>query len=164
MSQSERDRLTALEQLSALLQEQISDLKSSLATEAEPGLVRITSSQAVTDSTGKAIPASENNSSIEGSLANRIENARKKADGIVGINGAFLNGINSKITDCDNLPIGYCGYTYSTTANAPGAGWLVFCVGADVSHLFQIAVSEDASVKLRRREAGKYGEWKSILG
>ena len=54
------------------LQRELAAVKQSRAG-SEPGLVRLSSSQSVTDSTGLALPTSENNASINGTLANRVE-------------------------------------------------------------------------------------------
>ena len=54
------------------LQQELDAVKNSRAGN-EPGLVRLSSSQSVTDSTGLALPTSENNAAVAGTLANRIE-------------------------------------------------------------------------------------------
>lgn len=46
------------------------------ATSAKAGHVKLSNSSAVTDSTGLALPATEKNASIEGTLANQIANIR----------------------------------------------------------------------------------------
>ena len=63
--------------------------------------------------------------------------------GIVGLHGVFMHPEYSDITDCNDLPIGYCGYTYSTTRNAPDAMMLVQCIGVDNSYKFQTAVDAE---------------------
>lgn len=48
-------------------------LEQRLATEETAGLVMLSDSEAVTDSTGLALPASEKNAALEGTLANWIK-------------------------------------------------------------------------------------------
>ncbi len=60
------DRLAALEQ-------KIEDYESRMATEETAGLVKLSASRSVTSSTGLAVPASELNAAIEGTLANGIQ-------------------------------------------------------------------------------------------
>lgn len=74
MSQSEKDRLAALENRLAILEGQ-------MATEETPGLVRITSSAAVTDSTGLALSAREKNSAISGSIMNKLQEIKSLLSG-----------------------------------------------------------------------------------
>lgn len=52
------------------------------------GMVKLTDSSAVTDSTGLALPATEKNASIEGTLANGIEKVKKISQG----KSSFSNG------------------------------------------------------------------------
>ena len=61
------------------LQSELADVKQSRAG-SEPGLVRLSSSQSVTDSTGLALPTSEKNSGINGTLANGIEKVNRSLD------------------------------------------------------------------------------------
>lgn len=56
----------------ARLQQELNAVKDSVAG-SEPGLVRLSNSQSVTDSTGLALPTSENNAAMAGTLANRVE-------------------------------------------------------------------------------------------
>lgn len=60
-----------MEENIAALQRELNAVKNSRGGD-EPGLVRLSSSQSVTDSTGLALPTSENNASINGTLANRV--------------------------------------------------------------------------------------------
>lgn len=69
-SLSDRDRIAALER-------KIELLETTIATEEIHGLVRLSSSSTVTDSTGLALPSSENNASLEGSIAQRIERCKE---------------------------------------------------------------------------------------
>ena len=64
-SPADRDRISALEQ-------RINLLENKYATETEPGLVRLTKSKSVTDSTGLAVPSSELNAALEGSIAHKV--------------------------------------------------------------------------------------------
>lgn len=70
MSQSEKDRLAALENRLAILEGQ-------MATGETPGLVRLSSSSAVTDSTGLALAASEKNAALDGTLASQISESKE---------------------------------------------------------------------------------------
>lgn len=46
----------------------------------KPGLVRLSASESVTNSTGLALPASENNAAVEGSIANRLRKNKEEID------------------------------------------------------------------------------------
>lgn len=69
-SLSDRERIAELEN-------RLEQLESRLATAETPGLVRLSSSEAVTDSNGLALPASEKNAALEGTLAQRIESCKE---------------------------------------------------------------------------------------
>lgn len=70
-SLSDRERIAELEN-------RLEQLESRLATAETPGLVRLSSSEAVTDSNGLALPASEKNAALEGTLANQLKNISQK--------------------------------------------------------------------------------------
>lgn len=58
------------------------------ATSAKAGHVKLSNSSAVTDSTGLALPVTEKNASIAGTLANKIENFSTKIDLLWSNNGS----------------------------------------------------------------------------
>ena len=58
------------------------------ATSAKAGHVKLSNSSAVTDSTGLALPVTEKNASIAGTLANKIENFSSKIDLLWSNNGS----------------------------------------------------------------------------
>lgn len=64
-------KLQALEDQVSGLRQELSEVKSSRAGN-DYGLVKLSSSQSITNSVGLALPASENNESINGTLANRV--------------------------------------------------------------------------------------------
>lgn len=66
-------RLQALEYQVSGLRQELSEVKSSRGGN-DYGLVKLSASGAVTNSTGLALPTSENNAGLTGTLANRIEN------------------------------------------------------------------------------------------
>lgn len=70
--------------------------------------MRLSDSQSITDSTGIALPAGENNASVPGTLANRIEAERNKTIGKMIV-----------ITDINAERIEY-EYSYAYTAGQTG--------------------------------------------
>lgn len=79
----------------------------------------------------------------DGTVTGAIRELNTGIKGIVGLHGTFMHPEYSDITDCNDLPIGYCGYTYSTTRNAPDAYILVQCLGASNNYKLQIAVGTE---------------------
>ena len=61
------------------MEDRIDELESRDASEEQKGLVRLSSSSAVTDSTGLAVPSSELNAALEGTLANGMERIKNRA-------------------------------------------------------------------------------------
>ncbi len=131
------------------------------ATLSDYGLAKLSDSEAVTDSTGLALPATEKNASIEGTLANRIEKVDGKVNGIVGLKGAFMHG---NFIDCNSLPIGYSGYIYSDTKNIPtgSPGGVVFCVGVNNNEMIQI-ITTQTKFWFRHRQSGTWQSWVSVV-
>lgn len=72
-------RLQLLENEVSGLRQELTQVKQSRGGE-DYGLVKLTSSSTVTDSTGLALPTSENNATVEGTLANRIAKERLYVD------------------------------------------------------------------------------------
>ena len=66
------------------------------ATSGVYGHVKLSDSSAVTDSTGLALPATEKNASIEGTLANKIANLGKSVDLVWANDGNNFDNIDSK--------------------------------------------------------------------
>lgn len=72
--------------------------------------------------------------------------------------------------DCNGLPVGACAYAYPDTKNSPSneTGWKIFCYGATLDHLAQIAVSykgDKLAFRASRKENGAeiWGGW-TVLG
>lgn len=59
------------------LEKRLTAVEQSRGSETTCGLVSLSDSPVVTDSTGKALPASENNAGLPGTMANRIEKLRQ---------------------------------------------------------------------------------------
>ena len=72
-------RVQDLENKVSDLQQELTQVKNSKAGE-EPGLTRLSNSQTVTNSIGLALPTSEKNSRINGTLANGIEKVNRSLD------------------------------------------------------------------------------------
>lgn len=72
-------RVQDLENKVSDLQQELTQVKNSKAGE-EPGLTRLSNSQTVTNSIGLALPTSEKNSGINGTLANGIEKVNRSLD------------------------------------------------------------------------------------
>ena len=83
-------RLRLMEDKITGLQQELDAVKNSRAGN-EPGLVRLSSSQSVTDSTGLALPTSENNAAVAGTLANRIEATKKNVRYTYSENAAYVS-------------------------------------------------------------------------
>lgn len=62
------------------------------------GHVKLSDSSAVTDSTGLALPATEKNASIDGTLANKIENFSSKIDLLWSNNGSNFDKTEGSLT------------------------------------------------------------------
>lgn len=119
-------RIRLMEDHIAGLQSELADVKQSRAGN-EPGLVRLSSSQSVTDSTGLALPTSENNASINGTLANRIEETRKVTRYTYSVNSSYIQNNWGYIYERNNIVIAsvvmgtktILGYTGSLIASCP---------------------------------------------
>lgn len=68
------------------------------ATSAKAGHVKLSNSSAVTDSTGLALPVTEKNASIAGTLANKIENFSSKIDLLWSNNGSNFVKLDNALT------------------------------------------------------------------
>ena len=88
----------------ARLQQELNAVKDSVAG-SEPGLVRLSNSQSVTDSTGLALPTSENNGAMAGTLANRIEATRKVTRYTYSVNSSYIQNNWSYIYEKNNTVI-----------------------------------------------------------
>lgn len=143
----------------AALENEVSMLKAQKATEEQFGLVKLSNDSDVTDSTGLAVPTSELNSTKQGTFANQIN----KLVGYGGFRSVFMRAQNSNIVDCNNLPIGYCGYAYDITLNSPSAnsGWYVFSVGINDDFKFQIAIRQQ-QFAFRYYKENQWNDWKII--
>ena len=119
-------RLRLMEERITGLQQELDSVKNSRAGN-EPGLTRLSSSQSVTDSTGLALPTSENNAAIAGTLANRIEAIRKAARYTCSENTSYISNNWSYIYERNNIVIASVvmgtktipGYTGSLIASCP---------------------------------------------
>lgn len=75
-------------------------------------------------------------------INSKLNEQNADMDNITGLHGILMQpGLD--IYDCDQLPIGYCGYTYSNTLNAPEAYVLVQCFGVNNNFKMQIAAGHD---------------------
>lgn len=94
-------------------------------------------------------------------LENRINGLTQTVSGIKDFKSVFMTSSVGDITDCDNLPIGYTGYTYGNTLHTPTAGaWLVFCYGANDMYRAQIAIPlGGGALASRARQASGWGKW-----
>lgn len=69
--------LELIENIESINQE-IQNIKNTKASTTNYGIVKLSNANNITDSLGLAIPASENNAAISGSLANKIANIESK--------------------------------------------------------------------------------------
>lgn len=88
--------------------ERLEGLKASLENR---GLVQLSSANDVTDSTGLALPVTEKNASVEGTLANEIKNVSnemfKEHEPPTDINTIRGSGIYAIYNATINAPVGY---------------------------------------------------------
>lgn len=107
---------------------------------------------------------SQNVSEVKGSSAaidSRMNGLTQTISGIKSFKSVFMTSSAGNITDCDDLPIGYTGYTYGDTLNTPRTGaWLVFCYGANDMYRAQIAIPlGGGALASRARQASGWGKW-----
>lgn len=149
-SLSDRERIVELERLAESLQSQINELKTGMATESIPGLVRITSSAAVTDSTGLALSARENNAGIENTLANRIARNSDEIFKYQGIptdpNTIHKSGIYAIFNDSANVP-----YAYGVLAH--------FDAGTYAMQIFKSVITANTNLYVRDRIDANNTSW-----
>ena len=164
------DRILALE-------EEVSALKKE-ATETEPGLVRISKSAAVTDSTGMALAASEKNAALEGTIMNAVssidtslnqfmnrlkvevaslgynqedKSALGKIDNPTSIFGRKLTPYAILFTDSIGDTIYGGGTTLFIGYTYPDDKW-----GAQLRMKYS-----DNTISVRRKTTGTWGEWRT---
>lgn len=132
----------ALEARIQALEARLNALESTHGDSNNYGTVKLSNATDVTNSAGLAIPTSELNELTKNTFANKM----KTLIGIGGFHGVYANKDYSNIDDCNDLPIGYCAYTYPDTKNKPSTDgrWYVFCFGIDLNYKFQIAVREES--------------------
>lgn len=143
-----------MEENIAALQRELNAVKNSRGGD-EPGLVRLSSSQSVTDSTGLALPTSENNAAIAGTLANRIEAIRKAARYTCSENTSYISNNWSYIYERNNIAIANVvmgtkaipGYTGSLIASCP--------LGPVETMEMQTVTDKGIVIRLSLREDGR---------
>ncbi len=93
----DRNEIQRLEALIVENRAQIEGIKNLKADVGNYGLVKLSDSSAVTDSAGLALPASQNNANVEGTLASRIsalESGSAVQAGSVSISSDFFGNID----------------------------------------------------------------------
>lgn len=82
------------------------------ATAIQLGRVKVTDSSAVTDSTGLALPATEKNAALEGTMANQIA---ANAAAIEDVNNNLLNKVKFNESSLSNIKFVFGEYTTNCT-------------------------------------------------
>ena len=136
------------------LENRISLLEQRLATEETAGLVMLSDSEAVTDSTGLVLPASEKNAALEGTLANWIKALNDGNTNSVirlfeypeDMNGVVSNSVSRIQKD------------YVKTENSPFnyGTMFVFSIGG---YTGQIGISVDSGDYGLYYRSGAHGSW-----
>lgn len=133
------------------LENRISLLEQRLATEEAAGLVMLSDSEAVTESTGLALPASEKNAAISGTLGNKISVLRRET----------ANAYNSSVFKKDKTEAS------SDKGRENGYAWInnadVICFKAGNSSINIGKVSGNDSIVVRACGIdGVFSDWKRI--
>ena len=123
------------------------------------GLVKVTNSSAVTDSTGLALAATEKNASIEGTLASQISQLN------TDLEQKFEN--YPSITDPDNAPSGLSRIAYGISGNPYYDGWSLILSFGNISDSYrqQLAfsyVQREKPIKYRTKFEGTWNSWVEI--
>lgn len=148
-------------------------LRDTKATKDTYGRVKLSDSEAVTDSTGLALPATEKNASIEGTLANQIGTVKSDlASTTATANSAYENRVPQfckGITDWnDAITNGW--YMANGASNAPANVWLMGQVTAHnaryvVQEVYAFATASTMRSMNRWRRIcfnGTWSEWSLI--
>ena len=128
------------------------------------GMVKLCDSSAVTDSTGLALPATEKNASIEGTLAYQLSQLNTDIKSSKWINTYATSGIFDD--DCNAFPLNSTVYTYGSTLNKPTDfvaehGGMVFTTGYSNNYKFQIFVIS-SHMCFRYCRSSNWEDWVSL--
>lgn len=148
-------------------------LENTLATEKTAGLVKLSDSTTVTDSTGLALPASEKNAAAEGSLANSILLAKSELNESVLNKVRFLGKIRILDSELGNVAVEHGIPDYMiyilVQSPAPGESYIQgggahIVMGMEYgTHKYGAQLSLGAiQLKTRNLMNGVWGEWKTM--
>ena len=152
--------------------EEIKELKADLT---RYGMVKLTDSASVTSASGLALPATEKNAGISGTLANRISLLGGQLDGYglekIHFLGtiAMLDSDIQKIATDWNIPehdIYMCCQVPVTGRPYIHGGGSYFVIGMEYgNHRYgsQYTFGSNA-IKFRNLQDGVWGEWKTVEG
>ena len=133
-STSTTDSLTANQ--GKVLKGLIDEVKSLRATLNAYGLVKVTNSSAVTDSSGLALAATEKNATIPGTLANQVSQLNTDCNSI--LKPFFSNITLNKSNDWDSLALGF--YGVNTYQSETGGNNYPIVSGAD-EHIIGLCIN-----------------------
>lgn len=172
-SQADRERISVIEQ-------KIELIEKSLATETKPGLVRLSQSESITDTTGLALAASEKNSAVSGTIMNRVSGINKTLsdfmDGtrvIGGYIGYKANNKETALNEADNptIVIGKKTSPYAIlfqdyVGDSPFGGGECLLFGyayANDMYGIQIRLKFDSAyIFIRKKASGAWSGWRQI--
>lgn len=165
------DRLEFLENTAASLQQEINELKGSIAGESY-GLVKLSDRTDITDASGIALSARQNNPSIKDTLANIIQSVKQTMDTSILDNVRFLGrlgGLDSEIGSVaanNNIPdhVIYAFVQVPKTGKPyiQGGGSHIVIGMEYGNHKYGNQLSLGASVKRRTLQDGSWYEWETI--
>ena len=146
------------------LNQAIEEAKALKASLEQYGMVQLNDTSVVTDSTGLALPATEKNPNLEGTLANQISQLNTDIKSSKWINTYATSGIFDD--DCNAFPLNSTVYTYGSTLNKPTDfvaehGGMVFTTGYSNNYKFQIFVIS-AHMCFRYCRSSNWEDWVSL--
>ncbi len=164
-------RLEFLESTAASLQQEINELKGSIAGEGY-GLVKLSDRTDITDTSGIALSARQNNPSIAGTLANSVYNVMSDLNESVLKNIRFLGEIHVLDSEINSIAAKYnvpnfviYMFTQVPKTGQPyiQGGGSHIVIGMEYgNHKYGNQLSLGASAKRRALQDGAWYEWETI--
>lgn len=137
----------------AVLQKAIDDATALRASLEAYGMVKLCDSEAVTDSTGLALPATEKNASIEGTLAYQLSqlNTENIGKDLVDANDAIEGGYNGVLSDSANKGVG--AYAYCFCFNLRKSSYIQIAIG------YRMTENNERYIWVRTKYSGIWSDW-----
>ena len=147
------------------LNQAIEDAKALKASLEQYGMVQLNDTSVVTDSTGLALPATEKNPNLEGTLANQISQLNTNLK-TTCFNSNTIKDANTAISP------GLNGVLAEDTVNGVGVIAYCLCIGLDpYSSIVQIAIGYDMRAEVNRnvwfrtryaRDENNWSDWYKV--